>query len=154
MIRFTCDCMLGSLSRNLRMLGFDTIFSRCADLQKTLCDAARQGRILITRRSALAHGDAPVPVCFIAHDRVQDQVIQVLRAHSITPDRLHPFTRCVVCNRPLNPVDKQKAAGKVPEYIFNTEDSFSECSSCGRIYWRGTHYSNMQKKIEDLFSSP
>ena len=57
------------------------------------------------------------------------------------------FSRCLRCNEPLAPVDKAAVAERIPDYVARTQTVFSQCSSCRRVYWPGTHWSNMISEL-------
>jgi len=61
-----------------------------------------------------------------------------------------PFTRCMVCNRPLREVLPEKIRSKVPPEVLLNFHEFKECPECGRIYWQGGHYRKMMARWEKL----
>jgi uncharacterized protein with PIN domain len=40
--------------------------------------------------------------------------------------------------------------GLVPAHVFETQTQYTECLTCHRIYWQGTHWQAMVKKLQDL----
>jgi uncharacterized protein with PIN domain len=38
----------------------------------------------------------------------------------------------------------------VPAYVVQTHDSFSCCPACQRVYWRGTHWQQMDEHLKNL----
>ena len=38
-------------------------------------------------------------------------------------------------------------ADRIPDYVARTQTVFSQCSSCLRVYWPGTHWSNMISEL-------
>ncbi len=62
------------------------------------------------------------------------------------------FTRCLMCNSELVPVDKKAIKDRVPIYTHLTQDRFYECPGCGRVYWPGTHKDSMLEFISSLIS--
>ena len=61
-----------------------------------------------------------------------------------------PFTICLECNQALVERSKQQVKDRVPPYVFQTQKQYMECPSCHRIYWRGTHWQAMTKKLDKL----
>jgi uncharacterized protein with PIN domain len=47
-------------------------------------------------------------------------------------------------------MDAEKAKDKVPEGVFLMNREFFQCRSCGKVYWRGTHWLNIKKRLELL----
>lgn len=58
------------------------------------------------------------------------------------------FTTCLECNQPLEEKSKQQVKDRVPPYVFQTQSQYMECPACPGIYWRGTHWQAMTKKLE------
>ncbi len=138
-IRFLCDQNLGRLARWLRILGFDAEYLRRWDPGRVE-RAVGEGRIVLTRNSRIRESEA---VIFVPHDHLADQMRLLERRLKI--DRhAEPFSRCTVCNAPLTGISREEVKGLVPEYVFTTQEAFSVCPSCRRIYWKGTHPARAQ----------
>jgi len=133
-IRFLCDQNLGRLAKWLRMLGFDTECMKRWDPERVE-RAFMEGRTVLTRKSRLKGCPGLI---FIPHDHLADQMRLVEKALEIDRHAC-PFSRCIVCNVPLAGVSREEVKGRVPEYVYATQESFSFCPSCRRIYWKGTH---------------
>jgi uncharacterized protein len=146
-IRFICDSMLGRLVKNLRMLGFDTLYSRLLSPQALMQMAWEQQRIILTHRTVFPKSTAPVSIVYIRSNAPKEQLREVITARGISGAVIRPFTICLRCNAPLANLAKEAAAGRVPDYVLSTVDHFAACPSCGRVYWRGTHYANMADRI-------
>jgi uncharacterized protein with PIN domain len=43
--------------------------------------------------------------------------------------------------------NKEQVKEKVPPYVLKTRNQYMECPACHRIYWRGTHWQAMNKKL-------
>jgi len=142
--------MLGSLAKHLRMLGIDTKYSRSISESTLIKTSLEENRTILTRRTRFLKLKKPAPFCFINSNNPETQLKEVIKHFNILPDALEPFSLCLLCNRALEEVDKNLVENKVPDYVFNTIEKFSQCSVCGRIYWQGTHYKNMSKRVLDL----
>lgn len=57
--------------------------------------------------------------------------------------KLQPFTRCLVCNGPLEGVDKSLVADALESGTRAGFDEFYRCTVCRRVYWKGSHYERM-----------
>jgi len=62
--------------------------------------------------------------------------------------RFRPFAICLECNQPLVARTREQVKDLVPPYVFKTQSQFMECPACYRIYWQGTHWAAMTKKLE------
>ena len=76
-------------------------------------------------------------------------MVQVIQTLNLADD-LHPFTRCLECNELLLEQEKDNIKDRVPPYVFRTQEHYMECPSCRRIYWRGTHWEAMIKRLKKL----
>ena len=141
MSRLLCDSMLGRMARWLRLLGYD------APVPKRIPAQAAPGETLLTRRRAWQGRPG---VVFIAHDRLEDQLKQVLRDLELTPEPRRFFSRCLDCNVPVHPLAREDAAGRVPDYILDTAEGFTYCPKCGKVFWPGSHGKRAREKIMEI----
>jgi hypothetical protein len=148
-LRFVADDMLGKLARWLRILGCDTAYHATISDAELLAVAARETRTLLTRDTSLLKRRAVGPHLLIRFDAPRKQLRQVVEEFGLDTEQLL-FSRCLICNDPVVRVDKQKVAGKVPEYTYATQEAFSRCPRCGRIYWAGTHHQRARQWLIDM----
>ena len=57
------------------------------------------------------------------------------------------------CNRTLEVETREAVEGRVPPYVFQTQESFKSCPECGHIYWSGTHRNDVQQRVDKWFHS-
>jgi len=149
--RFVCDVHLGKLAKRLRLLGFDTVLSKGEDDRGLVGLAQQQERILLTRdRRLLMNKDVTRGLC-VRHTDVDKQVHQVLDRFDLRA-ACSPFTRCTVCNGQLKQLTKDAPAfaeirERVPARVLNWRNEFSVCSDCGKVYWRGSHYTKLARRV-------
>ena len=137
-ISFAADRMLGRLAKWLRILGYDVIYGQHLSGRGLIRAARQDGRLILTRDRSLRRKQPP-PFLFIESNDYVEQLRQVLRVYDLSPcDRL--FTRCLVCNSQLQPRSKQAVEKLVPEYVFASQERFSWCGCCQKIYWPATHH--------------
>jgi len=144
--RFLCDEMLGKLARFLRLLGYDVDYARGVANDTEVAALARaSGRLLLTRDVELARRVAHSFLVTSLDPREQvDQVVQGLR---LTPDPRLAFSRCSVCNTPLEPAAPEAVAAEVPEGVRERHTRFWRCPGCRRVYWPGTHVARMEADL-------
>ena len=146
-VRFFADSMLGKLAKWLRILGCDTAFAPTIPDDEIADRALREGRIILTRDTLLIRRrNVRENHFFVRGDSYRDQLRQVVTRFAIDP-AAGLFTRCVRCNEPLEKIGRQDAAGKVPPYVFGTQECFHACARCGRIYWKATHREEMERHL-------
>jgi uncharacterized protein with PIN domain len=149
-MKFVADCMLGRLAKWLKILGFDVLYFSKAGDRELVEISRREGRILLTRDSGLIEKTGKRENrLFVASDRWEDQVVQVLNEFGLW-DKVRPNSRCLECNRALKTLSRARARNLVSPYIHEHAASFSLCPGCGRVFWQGTHYGDMERKIEAL----
>jgi uncharacterized protein with PIN domain len=146
-MHFLADSMLGTLAKWLRIMGYDTVYDAALDDNALLRLARAEGRILLTRDTALLQRKG-AQCLFISSEVLPEQLLQVLQTFGLHVDS--PFSRCPVCNSPLEDVPKDEAWGQVPPFVFQTQERFSLCPECNRFYWRGTHWQNMVAEVQKL----
>ena len=149
---FIADAMLGRLARALRMLGFDTQYRPDIDDNELKMTAVREGRVILTRDHEVADTKLPVTVLLIESDHVEEQLLQTARAFRIAPGE-ELFSRCLICNVEVESVPPSEIKGDVPEYVFSTQERFSRCPSCGRVYWAATHVEHAREWLERVLGS-
>lgn len=144
-MKFVADKMLGRLARWLRVIGQDVTYGPHLSGYGLIRAARREGRLILTRNRALVRRHPP-DYLLIESDRFREQLKQVVGVCKLDPLK-DAFTRCVECNGELQPVTKDAVEGKVPPYVFSTQEKFSVCPTCRRLYWPATH---QQKMVEEL----
>jgi uncharacterized protein with PIN domain len=142
--RFLVDGTVGKLARWLRVLGFDAAYVSECEAAAIARLARQSGRTVLTRSREVADrlGGSSI---LIESEHLRGQLEQVVE--SAGRDACRPFSRCNVCNRRLERVDKETVRGRVPEFVYATQESFSTCPECGRYFWHGTHYANMLEQV-------
>ncbi len=143
--------MLGSLAKWLRIFGFDTIYpDATTNDDQVLQIADHEKRLLISRDKELLvrAKKAQIKILEIHTTNLTEQITQVLT--NIPIDAKNILTRCTLCNTALRSVEKAGIKDHVPEKVFKTRDEFWYCPVCQKYYWMGTHYENMQEKINKI----
>lgn len=144
--RFVADVHLGRLARHLRLVGLDTAYATDAD-DATLADlSAREGRILLTRDRGLLKRRDVTHGYFIREIRPRRQLLEVLRRFG--PLDLWPLSRCARCNAALRDVTKADIDSALPPRTRVHYEQFAACTGCGRVYWKGAHWTRLKQVIE------
>jgi uncharacterized protein with PIN domain len=148
-MKFIVDCMLGKLAKWLKILGFDALFFNKIEDDDLLSRARKEKRILLTRDTGLIEKAKDVETLFLESEEWRDQVKQVLNKFSLW-ERVNPHTRCIDCNVELKDLAKKDAKNLVTPFVYKHADSFALCPGCGRVFWRGSHFKDMEFKIEEI----
>ncbi len=138
--------MLGTLSKWLRILGYDTLYFTYARDDFLIKLSEKEERILLTKDRKLAE------ICDSAYlvksETLKNQLHEVIKAFSL---KKQPKSRCTVCNGELKQVEKESVKDKVPFYVYQTHHVFFKCSNCGKIYWKGTHSERIEEFIQTVY---
>ena len=70
------------------------------------------------------------------------QFVDVVTRYRLAPYAA-PWQRCVRCNGLLAPADKADILDQLEPKTKLYYDEFQRCTSCGQIYWRGSHHERM-----------
>ena len=138
--------MLGRLARWLRVLGFDTVYDPSLDDAALVRLADTEDRLLLTRDRYLLRELRPRRAIEITSDSPLQQLVALVTTLELSaPDEL--FTRCLLCNTPLETVAPADALTFLPTAARELPGPFRRCPSCGRAYWAGSHVRRMTRAL-------
>ena len=151
-MRFIADIMVGSIAKYPWVECYDVVYLNDAYDDLILQIARNEDRIVLTRDTMMLKRrefkNSILRSVFILDDALLTQLLQVKYELDLVlkPDLIV----CLVCNNPLKKVEKKDIKNKVPPYVYKTQSKFKHCSSCGRYYWRGTHYDYIKNYFSRL----
>ena len=159
-MKFLVDSMLGKLARFLRIFGYDTIYAN--DLtevfmtdpvpdEKLIEYAKENNRFIITKdrmlnktyfeRSLFLHGEG-----------IYNYLHQLKEELHLKFEFKVEKAKCSICNAKLHKVqDKNEILNDILQDSFNNYEEFYRCSNlqCNKIFWKGSHIEDIEKKLED-----
>lgn len=150
--RFLADSNVGRLARWLRALGYDAAYEAHVADGELVRRALAEERVLLTRdldlmqRRVIASGQ--LRAVLLKDDALDEQLRQV--AAELGLDAELALTRCLECNLELVPRTPTDVAELVPPYVRATQERYSQCPSCRRVYWAGTHWTRMRQRLAAL----
>lgn len=147
--RFVLDVHLGKLAAYLRMLGFDSLYNNHYDDPDLADISENEERVLLTCDRKLLMRKQITLGYFVRSRRPQQQLLEVVFRYNLY-NQSKPFTRCILCNGEMQPVEKSTIELQLQEKTKQHYDDFFQCSSCRKIYWKGSHYLKMKQIINDL----
>ena len=146
--KFIVDAMLGKLTKKLRVLGYDSIYSSDKEDEEIIEIAKNENRILITKDSQLVKQGIKnkVNVIEITGNDEVEQFLQINNKVNLGKCVVSgKHSRCAVCNGELESIPKDDAKEKVPPRVLEQTNEFWQCKKCQKVYWEGTHIQNLQK---------
>lgn len=145
--RFLCDEMLGQLCRYLRAAGYDTLFASDGHKDRVwLQQCHDEGRYFLTQDTLIREHKAARDISLILPHGNLDHLVALLDARFHLDWLSHAFTRCLVDNTVLLPADEASLA-KAPLDALRPDEPLKMCPTCGRVYWRGSHYKRMHARL-------
>jgi uncharacterized protein with PIN domain len=144
--RFVLDVHLGRLARQLRMFGFDALYERdYADDQIAQISATRN-RIVLTRDLPLLKRNLVKWGYWLRSQVAEEQLLEVFRQFGL-PETIRAFYRCIDCNGIIGQVSREAVIHQLQPLTLTNFHDFYQCSSCQKVYWKGSHYDKMQAFI-------
>jgi hypothetical protein len=148
--RFIADRMLGTLTRYLRFMGYDTTsangLAEGNPREDTLLldMAAQQHRMLLTRDAELARRGKEQAV-YVRSEDVMEQVQQLIDYQLIR--RRLAMSRCSLCNTAL----REANTCEIQRTDYAPKDwrnlSFFWCEHCKKLYWNGSHGKQLEERL-------
>jgi uncharacterized protein len=149
-LKFAADRMLGKLAKWLRVMGQDVIYGQHLSGYGLIRAARAENRLILTRDHRLKRKQPP-DFLFVESDHHREQLRQVIQACGLRPLD-NAFTRCLECNIVLERRSKPSVEKIVPPYVLATQENFSWCPKCHRVYWPATHHQRMIEELKSLES--
>ena len=146
---FILDVHLGKLARMMRMAGFDTLYQNDFEDPEIIEISVKQHRTILTRDIGILKHNLVTHGYWIHNTNSEKQFVEVVRRFDLKRE-VNLFSRCLKCNGLLKEVPKEDVFSRLPECVKTHFDEFWQCSSCGNVYWKGSHYDRMKEKIEKL----
>jgi uncharacterized protein with PIN domain len=150
--KFIADNNVGKLARWLRLMGYDTLLFREKDDNQMIQRALSENRVILTKDAQFMRRrlvtDGKIGTIHIKHDDPRLQVQEVVKTLKLDY-HFKPFRLCLECNQRLAPRSKEEVQNLVPARVLETQTQYTWCPGCQRIYWPGTHWRDMVKKLQD-----
>jgi len=143
--------MLGALAQKLLLAGHDcSFFSNISD-NRLVRHAIDEDRVLLTRDHDLTQRSNDLLTTeYISSEDPETQLKNIVDRYQLHIDRTTLLSRCTHCNRKLRRVAKREVEDSIPGETSRWIDQYTECPECGQIYWKGSHYEDIQEKFSKL----
>ena len=146
---FVLDVHLGKLARRLRLLGFDTCYKNDLDDAEIMTVADRENRIILTRDSGILKHRKVKHGYLVRSDHLDYQLHETLKRYDLS-GRIHLWSRCMLCNGLMGKVSKAEVEPFLETKTRLYYEDFQRCSSCGQVYWKGSHYHGINRWLDDF----
>lgn len=149
---FILDVHLGSLAKYMRMTGLDAFYNNSYNADEIVDISLRQNRAILTsdrkilKRNDVTHG------YWVRNKNTTEQLREIIM-HFHLEGKLNPFIRCIMCNQLLLEIKKEEVINEIPPKVNLWAEEFKKCPACGKVYWKGSHYSRMKEFIDEFKKS-
>lgn len=149
-LTFLLDVHLAGLAKYLRLAGFNCLHENI-DYGDVLLAAlsSQQNYILLTRDIGLLKRSNITYARWVRNLLPQEQFKEIVNHYQLQKE-FKPFSRCVKCNGHIHPVSKLSVASDIPIEIGQKFDEFRQCQSCHQVYWKGSHFENIQNLLNEI----
>ena len=153
-LKFILDVHLGKLAKYLRFAGLDTLLFPSLNDNEIVQIGSRENRIILTRDIGVLKHRMVTFGYWLRSQDPKEQFWELIHHFRIGPEDFDPWTRCSICNGPIKKVPKQKIGAYLKPGTRQYFTEFFQCTGCGRVYWKGSHYQKLnawiEKTIHDL----
>jgi len=147
--KFIVDVNLGKLVPKLRLLGFDTLYQNDYKDHKIVEVSNKENRIILTGDIGILKYNAVKFGYWVRNTKPHLQVEEVIRRFNLKL-LIKAFTRCSSCNGNLMVVPKGSIVHILPQKTQEQFSDFTQCESCQKVYWQGSHVDKILKWIANL----
>ncbi|MFX0081449.1 MAG: Mut7-C RNAse domain-containing protein [Candidatus Hodarchaeota archaeon] len=157
-MKFLVDSMLGKLARFLRIFGYDTLYAN--DLidffkrdpvpdEQLLVFAKETNRFVITK-DYLFYKSFANNAIYLKGEGVYNYLNQLKKNLGLNFKFNIQHARCSICNSKMKKVEEiSDIKHLILQETFNQHNEFYQClnSQCKKIYWKGSHIDDIEKRL-------
>ncbi|NLX19274.1 MAG: hypothetical protein GXY53_08355 [Desulfobulbus sp.] len=148
-LKFYTDLTVGRLTHYLRMAGFDTMYDPDQRGRPLAVSVQREQRVLLTKNLDLLKYKEVEFGRAVRAVGPAGQLWEVLCLFGVTTLK-RPFSRCLACNRLLEPVKKETVMHRLEPLTIRYYNEFYICRFCDRLFWPGSHVERMRTILNGL----
>ncbi len=148
--------MLGSLARKLRIYGFDTLYDTSLNDDQLVRLANTKQLILLTSDKELFARAlrAGIQSILLTEENDAERLVTVFRTLKVSScDIDAEKSRCASCNGELLTANRSDLKASLPDTILKRHEQFYICKHCGKVYWKGGHWSRLESLAREVNKS-
>ncbi len=149
MYKFMADHMVKRACEWLRLMGYDISYPESHDDTDILAECKSKNLILLTRD--IEFYKRYNRSIYMDSTDFRQQVREIVSM--FPPDKHNFFTRCPVCNNPLDEISTANMDSNKFSLVKKRFKVINYCPVCKKFYWKGTHYSKILKEINSLIKN-
>ncbi len=136
------------LAKWLRLLGYDSKVIKSISILNMIRIAKKEKRIIVSRSKEVLKHPLDFERIFIHSNDPKEQLQEMKEIISFDSNQL--FTRCPEDNNELKSIEKEKILHLIPEKVANSFHDFKVCQKCGRVYWHGSHFKDIESELKKV----
>jgi len=150
-VKFLADGMLGKLTRWLRMLGHDVLYSTELGDNELLELVKAENRSLLTKdlelyRRAIGRG---LDAFYVESKTESNLLAEVAKRYALTLEIKMDKSFCPICNTLIKPASKEELKSQLELNTYQYYEQFWQCPNCGQIYWQGAHWKQITATLTE-----
>ena len=149
---FIADINLGNIVKYMRVLGLDVYYDSLLSSHEIIELSNKEKRIILSKSKKLLKFKDVTHGIFIRPGTTTEQIRRIIDFLDINGNII-PFSRCLRCNTLLNSVPKEQILDRIPPKTKKFCSEFFQCQACDKIYWKGTHYIEMEKFVRQILGA-
>ncbi len=149
--KFVLDVHLGTLSKYMRMLGFDVKYQNNYSDSRIIDLSLKDRRAILTRDLGILKQRRVTRGYWVRNTKPVKQIEEIVERFNLK-NEIKEFSRCMECNSILKSIDMEKVVSRIPPKVKAYQKEYYFCKKCDKVYWKGTHYEKMKILIEKLKS--
>jgi uncharacterized protein len=148
-VKFLADGMLGKLTRWLRMLGQEVLYSVQFDDSQLLELAKNEKWVLLTKdfelyKRAISRG---MDAYYVEGKTESERLAEVAKRYGLSLMIDMDKSHCPLCNTKLKQTPKVQLQNELKKNTFTYYNNFWKCPNCGQIYWQGAHWTQINNTL-------
>ena len=147
--RFLADVNVIKLGRLLIIMGFDVSYSSSLSDHEIADISETETRIILTRDTELLKRKKIIFAKRIKANYPYEQLVETIHFFGLEK-QISFFSRCTKCNNKLVGVSKEKVIHLLEPKTKKFFDIFFQCPQCNNVFWKGSHFDNIKKKISSI----
>ncbi|ASI14081.1 PIN domain and zinc ribbon domain protein [Candidatus Mancarchaeum acidiphilum] len=156
-LNIVADIMMAKVARWMRLLGIKVNDAKYIDDTQILNYIKRYRHpVLLTSDVEFSRRAEKIRVkaiCVPSNIDLNHQVAYVLKRMDIDASRIKAGSLCTSCGARLIRINKASLeSDKIPKNSLDAYDKFYKCPKCGKTYWRGSHWSEIDSRINEILS--
>ncbi len=154
-LNIVADIMMAKVARWLRIMGIKVSDAKYVD-DTDILNYIKHYRhpVLLTSDVEFSRRAERIrikAICVPSDMDLDHQVAYVLKRLDINIDKTKIGSLCTSCGTRLDKINKKDLDNeKIPHNSLKAYKEFYKCPKCGKVYWRGSHWHEIDYRINEI----